>query len=57
MAGEIEQSDSVYRLSDGERASVRAGMDAARRGDFATDEEVEEVYRLHRGLSSSLREA
>jgi hypothetical protein len=31
-------------------------MDAARRGDFASDEEVEEYYQLHRGLSS-LREA
>jgi predicted transcriptional regulator len=57
MAGGIEQSDNVYRLSDEERASVGAGMDAARRGDFASDEEVEEFYQLHRGLSSSLREA
>jgi hypothetical protein len=34
MAGGIEQSDNVYRLSDEERASVGAGMDAARRGDL-----------------------
>jgi hypothetical protein len=26
---------------------VRAGMDAARRGDFASEEEMDEFYRLH----------
>jgi predicted transcriptional regulator len=57
MASEIDQRDSVYRLSDEERAAVRAGMDAARCGDFASDEEIEEFYQLHRGLSSSLRGA
>ena len=41
--------DEVYRLSDEERIAVRAGMDAARRGDFATDEEIDELYGLHRG--------
>jgi hypothetical protein len=29
-----------YRLSDDERESVRKGMDAARRGEFASDEEI-----------------
>jgi predicted transcriptional regulator len=57
VTGEIEQRDSVYRLSDEERAAVRAGMDAALRGDFASDEEIEEFYQLHRGLSPSLRGA
>jgi predicted transcriptional regulator len=57
MAREIElRRDDVYRLSDEERTAVRAGMDSARRGDFASDEEIEEFYQLHR-RRSSLREA
>jgi predicted transcriptional regulator len=48
IAREIESRRSgVYRLSDDERASVRAGMDDARRGDFASEEEIEAFYRLH----------
>jgi predicted transcriptional regulator len=38
----------VYRLSDEERASVRAGMDAARRGEFVPDDEMERFYQLYR---------
>ena len=41
-------SDGVYRLSDDERAAVRKGMDAARRGDFVSDEELAAFYRRHR---------
>jgi hypothetical protein len=48
VAREIESRRSgMYRLSDEERIAVRAGMDAARRGDFASDEEMDEFYRLH----------
>lgn len=48
VAREIEsRRTGVYRLSDDERIAVRAGMDAARRGDFAPDEEIEALYRLH----------
>ena len=48
VAREIESRRSgVYRLSDEERIAVRAGMDAARRGDFASDGEMDEFYRLH----------
>jgi hypothetical protein len=48
VAREIEsRRTGVYRLSDDERAAVRAGMDAARRGDFASDEEMDEFYLLH----------
>ena len=48
VAREIESRRSgVYRLSDEERIAVRAGMDAARRGDFVSDEEMDEFYRLH----------
>jgi predicted transcriptional regulator len=47
VAREIESRRSgVYRLSDEERAAVRAGMDAALRGDFASDEEIDELFRL-----------
>jgi predicted transcriptional regulator len=38
----------VYRLSDEERAAVRSGMDAARRGEFVSDDEMERFYQLHR---------
>jgi predicted transcriptional regulator len=48
VAREIESRRSgVYRLSDEERAAVRAGMDDAHRGDFASDEEMDEFFRLH----------
>jgi predicted transcriptional regulator len=51
VAREIESRRSgVYRLSDEERIAVRAGMDAARRGDFVPEDEMDEFYRLHRGV-------
>jgi predicted transcriptional regulator len=51
VAREIESRRSgVYRLSDEERAAVRAGMEAARRGDFVPEDEMDEFYRLHRGV-------
>ena len=47
MACEIElRRKGVYRLPNEERTAVRAGMDAARRGDFASEEEMDEFYRL-----------
>jgi predicted transcriptional regulator len=49
VAREIEsRRTGIYRLSDEERTAVRAGMDDARRGDFATEDEIEEFYQLHR---------
>ncbi len=48
VAREIESRRSgIYLLSDEERIAVRAGMDAARRGDFVSDDEMDEFYRLH----------
>ena len=38
----------IYRLSDEERTAVRLGTEAARRGDFASDDEINEFYRTHR---------
>ena len=38
----------IFRLSDEERAAVREGMAAARRGEFAPDDEIEKFYQLHR---------
>jgi len=38
----------VYSLSEDERRAVRAGLEDARRGDFASDQEMEEFYQLHR---------
>jgi hypothetical protein len=34
----------VYRLTDEERAAVRKGTDAARRGEFASDDEIAALY-------------
>ena len=57
LLGELEESvneivgwhnSGVYRLSDEERAAVRRGMEAARRGEFASDEDIAELYRRHR---------
>ncbi len=46
MVREIESRRSgVYRLSDEERTAVRAGMEAARRGDFASKEEMDQFFR------------
>jgi predicted transcriptional regulator len=48
VAREIEsRRTGVYRLSDDERAAVRAGMEAARRGEFVPEDEMDEFYRLH----------
>jgi len=47
---EIERwRGDVFRLTDEERAAVRNGMDAARRGEFVTDEELAAFYRRHGG--------
>ena len=35
----------VYRLSDEEREAVRKGIEAAERGDFASDEEIAALFR------------
>ena len=45
---EIERwRGDVFRLSDDERTAVRKGMDAARRGDFISDEELAAFYHRH----------
>jgi predicted transcriptional regulator len=38
----------VYHLSDDERAAVRRGMEAARRGEFVPDDEMTAFYNRHR---------
>jgi hypothetical protein len=49
VAREIKSRRSgIYELSDDERAAVRKAMDAARRGEFAPESEMEEFYKLHR---------
>ncbi len=48
--GEIERwRQELFRLTDEERAAVRKGMEAARRGEFVTDEELAAFYRRHGG--------
>ena len=34
----------VYRLTDEERAAIRKGLDDARHGRFASDDEVAELF-------------
>jgi alkylhydroperoxidase family enzyme len=47
---EIERwRGDLFRLTDEERAAVRKGTDAARRGEFVTDEELAKFYRRHSG--------
>lgn len=47
---EIERwHGDLFRLTDEERAAVRHGMEAARRGEFVTDEELATFYRRHSG--------
>jgi predicted transcriptional regulator len=47
---EIERwRGDVFRLTEEERAAVRKGMEAARRGEFVTDEELAAFYRRHGG--------
>jgi predicted transcriptional regulator len=49
IAREIEARRSgIYRLSDDERAAVRAGLEESGRGDFVSEAEMEEFYQLHR---------
>jgi len=49
LAREIEsRRTGIYHLSDEERVAVRTGLEDARQGNFATDEEMEEFYQLHR---------
>jgi predicted transcriptional regulator len=38
----------IYRLTDGERAAIRRGLDDARAGRFASDEEIVAVFNRFR---------
>jgi hypothetical protein len=42
------QRSGIYQLSDDERAAVRKGLDAAKRGALATDEAVAAVFNRYR---------
>lgn len=50
LGGDTAGCTDIYNLSDAERAAVRQGIDAAKLGHFAPDDEMEEFYRLHRGV-------
>ena len=43
---EARQS-GVYQLSDDERAAVRRGLEAAKRGDFVSNEEMAAFFKRH----------
>ena len=42
------ETDGPYRLSDEERAPLREGVEAADRGDFASEADVESVLSRYR---------
>jgi predicted transcriptional regulator len=42
------QGTEVYLLSDDERADIEKSLESARRGEFATDEEVAAVFDRYR---------
>jgi predicted transcriptional regulator len=43
-----EQGTGIYVLSDDERKEIELSMQEARRGEFATDEEVAAVFNRYR---------
>jgi hypothetical protein len=42
-----EKAKGPYQLSEEELAAVEKGLAAAERGEFATDEEMDEFFRRH----------
>jgi len=45
-ARELEaRRTGVYRMTDEERAAVREGLEQARRGEFVSDEDMEEFWK------------
>ena len=46
----------VYRLSDEERAAIEESMAQARRGEFATDEEVAVLFNRYRAPGKTTRD-
>jgi rhodanese-related sulfurtransferase len=49
--------NDVYKLSDEERAAVRRGLEDARLGNFASDEEVKALYKSHKTFRERVHEA
>ena len=49
-AHELESCSAIHYLSDVEREAIQQGSDAAKFGNFAPQEEMDEFYRLHRGV-------
>ena len=45
-----EQDTGVYRLSDTERAEIRAALAEVERGEVATDEQVSAVFNRFRRM-------
>jgi hypothetical protein len=43
-----DQDTGIYRLSDEERAEIRAALAEVERGEVASDEEVAAVFNRHR---------
>jgi hypothetical protein len=42
-----ELPDGVDSLDDDTRAAIREGLEQARRGEFATDDEIDALWRRH----------
>ncbi|HEV2562384.1 MAG TPA: hypothetical protein VGT78_09610 [Rhizomicrobium sp.] len=44
----MEERDTPYTLSPEDRASIKRGLEQARRGEFVPDEEVKAFFDRHR---------
>lgn len=50
MLLELEaEATGVYHLTEDDRRAIELSMEEARRGEFASDEEVAAVFNRHRG--------
>lgn len=45
----LEAGEAIYLPSDEELAAIREGLDQAERGEFASDEEMAEIWRRFGG--------
>ena len=46
----LDSEDGVYILTDEERKEIQEGLAEAKRGEYATDDEVEAVFKKFRSL-------
>lgn len=50
LRARLDSEDGIYILTDEERTEIKKGLAEAGRGEYATDEEVEAVFKKFRSL-------